>query len=40
MLLVVIDFSTLVGSCQIFMRVVRVLPTFDLDGCYRLLWLG
>lgn len=34
-----IDFSNRVGSCQIFMCVVRVLPTFDLDGRYRLLWL-
>lgn len=39
-LLLVIDFSNRVGSCQIFMCVVRVLPTFDLDGRYRLLWLG
>ena len=30
--MIVIDFSNRVGSCQIFMCVVRVLPTFDLDG--------
>lgn len=41
--MIVIDFSNRVGSCQIFMCVVRVLPTFDLDGVTvsydRLLWL-
>lgn len=37
--MIMIDFSNLVGSCQIFMCVVRVLPTFDLNVRYRLLWL-
>lgn len=37
--MIMIDFSNRVGSCQIFMCVVRVLLTFDLDGRYRILWL-